>query len=62
MPLRNLRFAFRCRLAYEGLKFEFALLTLPTFWVQESQPAIMNRDDAIRNLAPAFVCLACYKK
>jgi serine protease Do len=45
-----------------GLKFYFALLTLPAFWVQESQPSIMTRDDAIRNLARASVCLACYKK
>jgi hypothetical protein len=45
-----------------GLKFYFALLTLPAFWVQESQPSIMTRDDAIRNLGRASVCLACYKK
>jgi serine protease Do len=45
-----------------GLKFHTALLTLPAFWVQESQPSLMTRDDAIRNLARASVCLACYKK
>jgi Trypsin-like peptidase domain len=45
-----------------GLKFQFALLTLPPFWLQESQPSITSRDDAIRNLARASVCLACYKQ
>jgi S1-C subfamily serine protease len=45
-----------------GLKFENALLTLPPFWVQEGQPSIMTRDDAIRNLARSTVCLACYNR
>lgn len=53
---------FTALLINEGLKFQNALLTLPAFWVQESQPSIMTRDDAIGNLARASVCLACYKK
>jgi S1-C subfamily serine protease len=53
---------FTALLVNVGLKFRTALLTLPAFWVQESQPSIMTRDDAIRNLAQASVCLACYKK
>ena len=53
---------FTALLVNVGLKFEFALLTLPPFWVQEGQPAMMGRDEAIKNLARASVCLACYEK
>ena len=53
---------FTALLVNVGLKFSNALLTLPPFWVQEGQPSIMSRDDAIGNLARASVCFACYKK
>jgi len=53
---------FTALLVNVGLKFQNALLTLPAFWIQESQPSIMTRDEAIGNLARASVCLACYKK
>jgi serine protease Do len=53
---------FTALLVNVGLKFESALLTLPTFWEQEERPFILNRDDAVENLAHASVCVACYKK